>query len=594
MKLMHRLRMLSWGMPWIVLPCLPIHLAAQDNHPSHRLIETPHVDLSNLQQQVEMLQRLQTLINRARLQEKNSADGGETPVVPGDLEKVRQQLEKLQGAESGDLEKLRQLLDRAGIPIPPGNPPDLSALGQDLSSLEKLRDQQPRPQSDFMRSLLERFADQRAGTGPQGPGRPPLNDPPPVFQDDFADPDDASRRAAGENGRRPIRSRRDPATSRPPFDNDASQNGGADPSGAGTEDLAFDRSFPQGLFGPGSGSRRERPPADRETGPPGSQPDWFEMLRAMSEINNGHAPGVGSTREPHPDLPTESGIPTLQSGSLDSFPAIGDAGSLRELQRNLQETWKGVVDQARQQSREQPAADAVPMGEAGDAAGMRRLVLRAIEGISGNILEQARNFRGDAADVPMVTDPGFSRSERNQGNRRGTWPVLRRFTQQANNWIADISLPPDLASDRSPSTPASDSSARQTAATSAEPFPVTTFAWFLLVLGLIVWLVRNRLVTETVPVDGERNSLSSTAIRDRRDVVRAFHVLTVRSAAVRGNWWSHRRAAEALVRSAPDRRAAVLVLADLYEQARYLPDEADLNEMELEAARRALQHCGVI
>lgn len=572
---MHPLRNTAPRMLLIGLLCLPVGVAADESHPSHRLIETPHADLSNLQQQIEMLQRLQALINRARLQEQSAVHEQPGSETVEDLERLRQQVEELQGTRPEDLEKLRRLMERAGIQVPPGQRHQHSEVGGDVHPRQNLPEQRPRPQSDFMRSLLERFSDQPSGRNPAGRGTAGELSPP-MFQDDFDDPARQERRDIADEARPAVRSRNDPSTPDNPFFNDT-------PPVDGPAGISPDWNIPEGLFGPGSRQGR-----NGNSGQSRPQPDWFEMLQRLSELDGGDS--RNASRSPARRTFSSSGSPQPPSDSdfAESLSHAGDAASLEELQSNLKETWRSVVQQARRQSRE----TSVPEEDGPDGTesfgGMREFVLRAIEGLGGTILEQSRNRRSDqVSPAPLVTP---SESKRSRSAIPGeTMQRLNRFTRQANNWIADLSVPPSSPPTRSPSFPAP----HVENVSIGESFSPIPLALLLVLLGLIVWILRNRLIPGAGDADVVGGEGSATSVRNRRDVVRAFHQLAGRSTAVRGNWWPHRRAAEALADAAPDRHDALLTLADLYERARYLPDETEFNEADLEAARGALQRCGV-
>ncbi len=73
--------------------------------------------------------------------------------------------------------------------------------------------------------------------------------------------------------------------------------------------------------------------------------------------------------------------------------------------------------------------------------------------------------------------------------------------------------------------------------------------------------------------------------------MRAFHVIVSRSPGVAADWWPHSRAGQALAESSPERREAVQTLVEVYEQARYLPEDAMLSEDEYRRAKEAYERC---
>ena len=82
-----------------------------------------------------------------------------------------------------------------------------------------------------------------------------------------------------------------------------------------------------------------------------------------------------------------------------------------------------------------------------------------------------------------------------------------------------------------------------------------------------------------------------TDIRSRQDVVDAFHAIAARSPHVGGSWWTHLRVARVLQRRNPANKAAVAVLTEIYETARYLPSDTPLPPAQIEAARQAVRQC---
>ena len=80
-------------------------------------------------------------------------------------------------------------------------------------------------------------------------------------------------------------------------------------------------------------------------------------------------------------------------------------------------------------------------------------------------------------------------------------------------------------------------------------------------------------------------------IRSRSDVVRAFHQYALRPATPAPTWWTHREVERQVAQTTPTLRPAIRTLTDLYEQARYLPDDADLTPDQIGTARRALEQC---
>ncbi|MBC8113505.1 MAG: DUF4129 domain-containing protein, partial [Candidatus Saccharimonas sp.] len=80
-------------------------------------------------------------------------------------------------------------------------------------------------------------------------------------------------------------------------------------------------------------------------------------------------------------------------------------------------------------------------------------------------------------------------------------------------------------------------------------------------------------------------------IRTRRDVVRAFHQYALRPATPAPTWWTHREVERQVAATTPALQPTIQTLADLYEQARYLPDDTNFTPDQIGSARHALEQC---
>ncbi|MFN4259306.1 MAG: DUF4129 domain-containing protein [Gemmataceae bacterium] len=75
-------------------------------------------------------------------------------------------------------------------------------------------------------------------------------------------------------------------------------------------------------------------------------------------------------------------------------------------------------------------------------------------------------------------------------------------------------------------------------------------------------------------------------LASRTDVVRAFEYLSLARCGLIVRTWNHRQIAAQLAGTAASQRQAAQELAELYEQARYAPDEDELSDEQLRQARR--------
>jgi hypothetical protein len=80
-------------------------------------------------------------------------------------------------------------------------------------------------------------------------------------------------------------------------------------------------------------------------------------------------------------------------------------------------------------------------------------------------------------------------------------------------------------------------------------------------------------------------------IQSRSDVIRAFHQLAYRIAHPLETWSTHRGIARQVTNATPQIQTPLTLLADVYEQARYLPLDVRLTSEQLESVRKAIVEC---
>ncbi|MEO2024532.1 MAG: DUF4129 domain-containing protein, partial [Fuerstiella sp.] len=80
-------------------------------------------------------------------------------------------------------------------------------------------------------------------------------------------------------------------------------------------------------------------------------------------------------------------------------------------------------------------------------------------------------------------------------------------------------------------------------------------------------------------------------VRTKHDVVNAFHNMALQPSRQVQRWWTHRKVADHMLQDRPEHIQAVKVLTELYEQARYLPEETEFSQEQIQSARQALKQC---
>jgi hypothetical protein len=188
----------------------------------------------------------------------------------------------------------------------------------------------------------------------------------------------------------------------------------------------------------------------------------------------------------------------------------------------------------------------------------------------------------------IVSDDRFSRRDRDRrSSRRERGGPLGQFAglgNRANEWFADAVEP------EAPSTSIM-SNGLSGVASGGGGFSPRLLAGLFIVCGLAFWMLQKKRVEAQSQNDYSTLGPAPTNLQNRQDIVQAFHDLAARSPAVMADWWTHDRAAQALATSRPDVDDEVRQLAQLYEQARYLPEESALTDEQLAAAKAAWLRC---
>lgn len=200
----------------------------------------------------------------------------------------------------------------------------------------------------------------------------------------------------------------------------------------------------------------------------------------------------------------------------------------------------------------------------------------------------AEATKGLAAQVDeIVTDDRFSRRSRDRRSpRRERGGPFRQFAglgNRANEWFADAVEP------EAPATTilSNGSSGVGTGGV----FSPGLLVGLCVIGGLAFWMFQRKRAEAQLQNSQSALTPAPRNLQNRQDIVQAFHDLAARCPAVMADWWTHDRAAQALATSRPDVDDEVRQLAQLYEQARYLPAESALTDEQLAAAKAAWLRC---
>lgn len=369
---------------------------------------------------------------------------------------------------------------------------------------------------------------------------------------------------------------------------------------------------------PRSGTSESRPSNSRgsnSAGPPASARPSMSDPSTGGSANGSRPDGSENSVPARPGSPTanrdraprDTAMPTApppKQGPTPLDPLSGAKRPPMDVRSELEEqgfaqTLRKIVEQAREESLVDSSDASRPSvgGEAGgngSSTGLEGSVVRMLDGLRKDLVETAQE--------PSVPSPDSKRTQPNVVSSSAPQPdaerrsTLSQVSKAAGNILSDIATPPA-------SRPAPVRSSRATssggAADSQWAGSRSTVGLLVLlaVLGLVWYFVPHLLAAINdsrlagSPVGG---AIHPADIRSRSDVIRAFHQYALRPATLASTWWTHREVERQVAESTPTLRPAIQTLTDLYEQARYLPDDADFTPDQIGTARRALEQCEVV
>lgn len=250
---------------------------------------------------------------------------------------------------------------------------------------------------------------------------------------------------------------------------------------------------------------------------------------------------------------------------------------VRSSKKSLRQKLLEIAKLARLESNQADPSDEAATEDAGGR--LQSAFVDALAKATKGLAEQAHEIVNENRSSRRVRDGRSGRRERD-----GPFEQLAGIGNQANKWLAD-SVEPDA-----PSTSVMSDNFGGAVSTG---FPISTELLIVLVFvgGFAFWLLQKK--RGGAKLQSSRSARSSTpaSLQNRQDIVQAFHDLADRCPAVMADWWTHDRAAQALATSRPDVDDEVRQLAQLYEQARYQPEESALTDEQLATAKAAWLRC---
>ncbi len=527
---------------------------AQTDQTSHRLLNSTGHGLADLQSQAQLLSRLRLLTEAGE-----SAPGTNPGIADPQVQQALQQMLTQQLLES-----LQPSSEPGTGPVRPGEPGQFGGIDPSDPNLQAMLERLSRstglPLDDMVRQQMENIQpgatppSQRPGQSPSRPGQEPREIPRGLLERILSgqanptpggtpttQPGDPSGRT-GTSGRAAV----DAETRKQRIAEIARM---LERLGMNTDSTASN-----------SGGRPRRMPNGRpEPRPtPGTQTQPQTPERnpwPWERTDDQQQPTTGRPR------PADIG---LRNDPVEAPPEEPEVDVWQKLGRIAQRA------QDRSTNLEQQPAGAI--GQSNE--GVRSALARAIE-------ETARELAGRTDEFLQNREREQRRARRNASDS-DFFGRIGQMTDTANNWVVDIS---DAGNSGRPRM------ASATGDGSGGSFPLIALVLVSLILTTGISLYRNR---EALNRQAARSGLPEIPrhLRNRTDVVRAFHALAARCPEALHDWWTHRRAAVVLARVSPEKSEAVQTLARLYEEARYAPGNREFSEQQMESARRALRRFG--
>lgn len=366
----------------------------------------------------------------------------------------------------------------------------------------------------------------------------------------------------GRTPGRPGQGRDDSATGRPSTPQES-----VEPSQAAPPDRNW---FPGGGIAPPR-SQQSRPgsgnsaTAQRGINSEGAQPDGNGAER------NAPSGDFSAYDKDKADAALQSAVDRLNAQREERLDEV------RSPKKTLRQKLADIAKLARSESdRADPSNDST---DAGTSDSLQAAFVDALAEATKGLAEQVDE---------IVTDDRFSRRGRDRRpSRRERGGPLRQFAglgKRANEWFVD-SVEPEAPSTSIMSNGLSGPDSGESG------FSPGLLAGVFIACGVVFWLLQKKRVEAQSQSAYSTLGPAPTNLKNRQDIVQAFHDLAARCPAVMADWWTHDRAAQALATSRPDVDDEVRQLARLYEQARYLPAESALSDEQLAAAKAAWLRC---
>lgn len=316
----------------------------------------------------------------------------------------------------------------------------------------------------------------------------------------------------------------------------------------------------------------------------------LEPLPQTDPANNAAGQGNRSSTGGTAAVPSNNGTGTTVTGSDPASPEIRQKieRTKSTLQsRGLKQTFRELVRNARSEAKSKPTVANGNGSSATSAPEMEGALLQAMDGIRQDVVQMVKDgkFKFRKPDPSNTSRSGSSRSM----SSRSKPSIAREIQRTARNWLNDVASAP--VTRPMPEATASRSGADSASVVFSGSGAALLSALVGVMIGGLFVLRELRAARDKEAVHGHHSRITSDQIRTRDDVVQAFHAVALKPGQNAEEWWTHRKVVSDMVSESPEHEGSVSVLADLYEQARYLPADADLTEEQLQQARMAYRQC---
>ncbi|MEO2013749.1 MAG: DUF4129 domain-containing protein [Fuerstiella sp.] len=590
-----------------------VHSAvAQPQQQSHRILELPQGGMSDLAQQLQMLRQLQTLIGGQKDQPPEFS--GLDPGQLDQLDQLRQMMKQFGGEPPENLLPFLNSIPPSAIQHALSDPMARQQIQQLFEQYAKDH-QLPRGRRGSRMPLLPPSEENGTTKRPSpnrstgDPSSSTEHEQEPPEPGRSVDPSNAALKKAlegvmkrfsdsqqTENQSSADQSSAD-QSSRTPTNQRPARNGDTQNSWSDMLDrmIEQDRKFREGNSTEASKDQRSTnaPSGNGQTGSmndgSGKNAPSKTVAEYLEELKNQPPPPVRKkpqTRRPAekpndvsrqpPSAPDESAVAheQLQQNARSSLQRRGFTETLRKLARD-----------ARQQVRSSG-------GDPGDAAngsqtaarsagssGFERALIRALDGVREDIVEIAK----DAKFKPSRSGNGSPTTGRTSNSQSGSDSGMRSFGRSAGNFLNELAAPASATNSSSSATVSIND------AVTENIFGLLTLLVLLGIVAVFAW--KSGLLATPFGEPAYAPPMRAADIRTKEDVVNAFHRMALQPSRQVQRWWTHRKAADRMFHDHPEHNQAMEVLTELYEQARYLPEETAFSQEQIQSARQALKQC---